>query len=249
MDEYINESAEMQEVADPVVEEETLESEENQDVADPEESTESPTTDEGASEQQTGRTPQDAAFAEMRRRIQELEGANADLERRNGEMHGALSRYFEGEDDEELIINANAYAEEVDPDEYRERYEADRELADLRAQNEELQELLTNQEIERLMQEGLREVQELDPNIKSLEELGDAFVNFISSGLTTKQAYYATLAYNNNEKVFAPDAIGKVADTKAERDFFTSEELDQLTDEELNDPAIFAKAMKSLERL
>lgn len=249
MDEYINESAEMQEVAEPAVEEnDTLESEENQEVADPEESTESPTTDEGA-EQSTGRTPQDAAFAEMRRRIQELEGANADLERRNGEMHGALSRYFEGEDDEELIINANAYAEEVDPDEYRERYEADRELADLRAQNEELQERLTNQEIERLMQEGLREVQELDPNIKSLEELGDAFIDFIASGLDTKKAYYATLAYNNNEKVFAPDAIGKVADTKAERDFFTSEELDQLTDEELNDPAIFAKAMKSLERL
>lgn len=247
MDEYINESAEMQEVADPVVEEETLESEENQEVADPEESTESPTAEE--TEQSTGRTPQDAAFAEMRRRIQELEGANADLERRNGEMHGALSRYFEGEDDEELIINANAYAEEVDPDEYRERYEADRELADLRAQNEELQERLTNQEIERLMQEGLREVQELDPNIKSLEELGDAFIDFIASGLDTKKAYYATLAYNNNEKVFAPDAIGKVADTKAERDFFTSKELDDLTDEELDDPVIFAKAIKSLERL
>lgn len=250
MDEYINESAEMQEVADPAVEEvetDTLGSAENQEVAEPEESTGSPTTEE--SEQSTGRTPQDAAFAEQRRRIQELERANADLERRNGEMHGALSRYFEGEDDEELIINANAYAEEVDPDEYRERYEADRELADLRAQNEELQERLTHQEIERLMQDGLREVQELDPNIKSLDELGDAFVDFIASGLSTKKAYYATLAYNNNEKIFAPDAIGKVADTKAERDFFTSEEIDQLTDEELDDPVIFAKAMKSLERL
>ena len=246
MDEYINESAEMQEVADPVTENEELESAENQDVADPEESENST---ESTEEQSSGKTEADAAFAEMRRRIQELESQNSDLERRNGAMSGALSRYFEGENDDDLIINANAYADERDPDEVRQEYERSMELEELRMQNEELQEQLTKVEIERLMQEGLREVQELDPNIKSLEELGEPFVNFIASGLNTKQAYYATLAYNNNEKIFAPDAIGKVADTKAERDFFTSEELDALTDEDLENEAIFEKAMRSLQRL
>ena len=119
----------------------------------------------------------------------------------------------------------------------------------MRAENEALQEQLTDAEITRLMQEGLREVQELDPNIKSLEELGESFVHFIASGLDTKEAYWATLARNRDERVYAPDAIGRVADTKSERDYFTSEELDALTDEELDDDKIFAKAMRSLERL
>lgn len=245
MDEYINESVEMQDVADPV--EEELESAETQEVADPVE--ESDNSAESTEDHSSGRTEADAAFAEMRRRIQELEAENGDLERRNGAMSGALSRYFEGESDDDLIINANAYADERDPDDVRQEYERNLELEELRMMNEELQEQLTSVEIERLMQDGLREVQELDPNIKSLEELGDTFVDFIANGLTTKQAYYATLAFNNNEKVFAPDAIGKVADTKSERDYFTSEELDALTDEDLNNEKIFEKAMRSLERL
>ena len=129
MDENYNiESAESQEVAElENYEEESLdeESAESQEVADPESSEEE--TPESDTEE-SGRTEADAAFAEMRRRIQELEGANAELERRNGEMHGALSRYFEGDDDEELIINANAYADERDPDDYRQEYERNREL-------------------------------------------------------------------------------------------------------------------------
>ena len=109
MDEnYINESADIQEVADP--EDEALESEEMQDVADPDYSEDS---DEGTDD---GRTAQDAAFAEMRR-------TNQALERANRQMREALSRYFEGETDEELSINALAYAEQRDPDEYREEYE------------------------------------------------------------------------------------------------------------------------------
>jgi hypothetical protein len=34
-----------------------------------------------------------------------------------------------------------------------------------------------------------------------------------------------------------------------EREFFTSEELDQLTPKQLDDPNIFEKAMRSLSRL
>lgn len=238
--EYINESVENQEVAEPETEE--LESAENQEVAEPDQSEET-------HEEPSGRTEADAAFAEMRRRIAELEQANGDLERRNGAMSGALSRYFEGDNDDELIINANAYAEERDPDEYREQYERDLELESLRAQNSALNERLIDAEVTRRMEEGLREVQEIDPSIKTLDELGEHFANFIVAGLSTKEAYFATMQINGTEKVFAPSAIGKVADTKAEREYFTSEELDALTSEELDDPDIFAKAMESLKRL
>ena len=244
-EDYNIESAESQEVAEPETEE--LESAESQEVAEPETS-ETPTEEVSESES-FGRTEADAAFAEMRRQNQDLQSQLEDLARRNAAMSGALSRYFEGEDDDELVINANAYAEERDPDEYRQQYERDLELERLQAQNSALEEQLIDVEVSRLMQEGLREVQEIDPNIKSLDELGDSFVDFIAAGLSTEDAYWAVQAKERNTKVLAPDAIGKVADTKSERDFFTSEELDALTDEDLNDDAIYEKAMRSLQRL
>ena len=233
MDENINTSAESQEVAEP--ETEALESAESQEVAEPE------STEETHEEpKQSGRTESDAAFAEMRRQNQALEQSNR-------MMMEALQRYFDGETAEELSINANAYAEQRDPDDYREEWEHNQEYARLQSENEELQNRLFDAEVDRLMREGLREIQEIDPNVKSLDELGQQFGNFIRAGLTSKEAYYATKAMELKEKVFAPDAIGRVADTKSERDYYTSEELDHLTDEEMD--ANWDKVMRSMQRL
>ena len=234
MDENINiESAENQEVAVP--EEEALESAESQEVAEPE------STEESHEEPQSfGRTEQDAAFAEMRRQNQALEN-----EKRM--MMEALQRYFDGETAEELSLNANAYAEQRDPDDYRAEWEHNQEFLRLQSENEELQNRLLDAEVDRLMREGLREVQSIDPNVKSLDELGATFGNFIRAGLPTKEAYYATKAMELKEKVYAPDAIGKVSDTKAERDFYTSAELDALSDEEMDEN--WDKVMRSLSRL
>ena len=233
MDENINTSAESQEVAEP--ETEALESAESQEVAEPE------STEETHEEpKQSGRTESDAAFAEMRRQNQALEQSNR-------MMMEALQRYFDGETAEELSINANAYAEQRDPDDYREEWEHNQEFARLQSENEELQNKLFDAEVDRLMREGLRDIQEIDPNVKSLDELGQQFGNFIRAGLTSKEAYYATKAMELKEKVFAPDAIGRVADTKSERDYYTSEELDHLTDEEMD--ANWDKVMRSMQRL
>ena len=233
MDENYNESVETQEVAEP--ETEALESAESQDVAEPETS-EEPAEDPKSS----GKTEQDAAFAEMRRKNQELENSNR-------MMMEALQRYFDGDDAEELSLAANAYAEQKSVDEYRDEWEHNQEFLRLQNENEELQNQLLDAQVDRLMREGLREIQEIDPNVKSLEELGDNFGNFIRAGLTTKEAYYATKAMELKEKVFAPDAIGRVSDTKAERDYYTSAELDALTDEEMDEN--WDKVMRSLQRL
>ena len=238
MDEnYINESADIQEVAEP--ETEALESEETQDVAEP--ATEEDSTQ--STETVREKNDQDAAFAEMRRTNQALEKANRQLRE-------ALSRYFEGETDEELSINALAYAEQRDPDEYREEYERRAEYETLQAENENLKEQLLNAQVERIMREDLATIKEIAPDVKSLDELGESFIKMrLDGGLSVKEAYYACKALELKEKVLAPDAIGKVSDTKAERDYYTSEEIDNLTDEELDDPDIWAKVMKSMDRL
>ena len=241
MEEYINESAETQEVAEPEMD---VESEEMQDVAEPAEA-ESETAEEPTEE--NGRTPQDAAFAEQRRRIAELEERERTLASDNEAMMAALSRYFEGETAEELSINANAYAEQRDPDEVREEYERAKEFESLKTENQRLTDQLLDAEVDRLMREGLREVQEIDPSVKSLDDLGDEFARFIGAGLSSREAYFAVKAMEMKDKVFAPDAIGKVADTKAERDYYTSEELDHLTDEEMEEN--WDKVMRSMSRL
>lgn len=236
MEDYINESAEMQEVAEPATDVE--ESAETQEVAEP--VSEEETHEESHEEPSDSRTDADARFAEMRRQ-------NEAFQRENQLMRQALSRFFDGETAEDLSINANAYAEQRDPEEYRAEYERDLEYETLRNENASLQEQLLNAQVDQLMREGLREVQSIDPNVKSLDELGDSFANFIKAGLSTKEAFYATKAMELKEKVYAPDAIGKVADTKAERDYYTSEELDNLTDEEMN--ANWDKVMRSMGRL
>lgn len=238
MDENINiESAENQEVAEPEMDE-ALESEEMQEVAEPDEADDS---EESQEEPETHeRTEADARFAEMRRQ-------NQALEREAQMMREALSRYFEGETAEELSINANAYAEERDPDEYREEWERTQDYERALRENEELRDKVLEMEIDRRMEEGLREVREIDPSVKSLDELGESFIHMIAAGLTTKEAYYATLAMRSKEKVSAPDPIGKVSDNRVERDYYTSEELDNLTDEELDEN--WDKVMRSMDLL
>lgn len=233
MDEYINESAETQEVAEP--ETDVAESAESQEVAEPEpETTNQP--------EENRKTESDAAFAEMRR-------ANQQLEREKQQMMAALSRYFDGDTPEDLSINAMAYADQRDPEEYRAEWEHDQEFEQLKAYKEQLEKELFDMHVDRLMRDGLRDIQAIDPNVKSLDDLGENFAKFISAGLTSTEAYWASKAQQMKEKVLAPSAIGRVSETKAERDFYTSEELDRLTSEDLKDDAVFEKAMRSLERL
>ena len=237
MDENINiESAEIQEVAEPEMDE-ALESAETQEVAEPATEADNSTAEVAETPQ---RTEADARFAEMRRQ-------NQQLEREAQMMREALSRYFEGETAEELSINANAYAEERDPDEYRVEWERQQDYERAMRENEELKDKMLEMEIDRRMRDGLREIQEIDPNVKSLDELGESFIHMIAAGLSNKEAYYATLAMKSKEKVFAPDPIGRVSDNRIERDYYTSEELDNLTDEELD--ANWDKVMRSMDLL
>jgi hypothetical protein len=239
MEDYINESVETQDVADLDTDVEN-ESEETQEVAEPE-------TEVVDNSQEETRTKQDAAFAEQRRRIQELERANEEARAENEQMLAALQRFFDGDNATDLSINANAYAEQRDPEEYRAEYEQKAELERLKADNQSLLEQINSIKVEQLMRDGLKEIQAIDPNVKSLEELGETFAHFIGAGLTSKEAYYATIARDAKEKVQPPDAIGRVNDTKIERDYYTSEELDNLSSDEMD--ANWDKVMRSMDRL
>ena len=242
MDENINTSAEIQEVAEP--ETEALESAETQEVAEPDEANDSTEVVEEnadeAEEEPRGKNDADAAFAEMRRN-------NEALRRENEMLMDALGNYFEGDTAEELSINAGAYANDQDPDDFRAEWERAKEFEGLKEENEVLKNQLVEVEIDRRMQEGLREIQEIDPNIESLDELGPSFINMVRAGLTNKEAYFATITMNARAKVMPPDDIGRVADNRVERDYYTSEEIDHMSRTEIREN--WDKVMRSLEKM
>lgn len=243
MEDYINNtSAEMEEVADLS---DDVTSEETEDVAEPLNSEDADTTEsneehEESTPQVSKKTEQDSAFAEMRRK-------NKELEDENKLMLDALSRYFNGGNAQELSIQAQAYADDRNPDEVRAEFERTQEAERLKSENEELQEQILNIQLEKRMADDLRTIQGIDPTVKSLEDLGESYLHYISAGLDATDAYYASLLKDQKEKVYPPDAIGKIADTKIDRDYYTSEELDNLTDAELD--ANWEKVMRSMKRL
>ena len=75
-----------------------------------------------------------------------------------------LSRYFDGETPEELALRAQAYSEEREYDDVKADYDRDRELEELREQVRLAEEEKRNLEIDQLIAQGLRDVQEIDPS-------------------------------------------------------------------------------------
>ena len=180
---------------------------------------------EPAEPDESGRSAQDAAFAEQRRRIQELERQNADYEE-------ALGLFFDGDD---KIVQAHVLGEQKTEEQVRAEIERENELARLKAENEEMQEEIASREAERMMAEDLEKIQQIDPSIKSLDDLGEDFLEYIASGqLDGLQAYYAVKAKSEVEKIVPPEPVGKVNAEPAPKDYFTREEVESMSQAEVS---------------
>ena len=178
---------------------------------------------EPSDDESDGRTPSDAAFADMRRRNQELE-------RRLAEYDEALSYVFEGEGDERLV-KARAFGE----GKTEEQILAERELETLRSEKEALEEELENAEIERRMAEDLETIKKIDPSVKSLLDLDQSYFQMIATGMVTaEQAYYATKQMASRDAVNTPEPVGQVNQSPAEKDFFTREEVEAMSKEQVS---------------
>ncbi len=241
------ESVETPEVAEP---ENANESEEIQEVADPESEEQSETVDEevdddlNEDEDEGGyESPSDAAFASMRRELQEAR-------RQNEQMQNALKIYFNGDDADSLAIQARAYAEDRSEEEVRADVEKENRLRQLEERNKELEDQVRDAEVHRMINDSVATLSKIDPTIKSegdLEKLGDVFLNLIANGVDTETAYWASQAEQYHNKVNAPGDIGKASPAVTERDYYTSEELDALSKEEIRKN--WDKVQRSMNRL
>ena len=231
-----NLSVETQEVAEPVTE-----SVETQEVAEP-----------VAEETVTsGRTEVDAAFAEQRRARQEAERRAAEAERRIAEMEAASRARSEAimrlTGDENAEVNALAESMGLDPSDVMATLNASQESAKKDLEIQMLREQLDSVRVDNEIQKDLAELQKIDPSIKSLNDLGETFPEFIKAGLTAEQAYYAIKGKEIANRVVPAKEIGKLQDSKPpEKDFFTEAEVAAMTPQEKYDNA--EKIMASLPR-
>lgn len=243
MDEYNNdevfESEEMQEVADPAVE-----SEESQEVAAPEVVEENNSQAEESKEVQTevsAKTEADSRFAEMRR----------ENERIKAEQENMLNTFknlgFHGSNTDEIYDAVNAHLTGRDVSEIRqERISRQQEEQKSNAVMQEL-ETLRQRERERVFADDLKTIQGLDPKVKDLKELGEEFWKLKAAGVDTVIAFNAVNTKKQSEKVTPPPVMGKVnSSTTAQKDFYTPEEVDRLTEADLDNPKVMETVMKSM---
>ena len=235
-----NEGAEVEETS------ETQETAEPAELADEQaEPAEEEQEQEEAEDIPQGKRSRDSAFAEMRRAREEAEKRNEELNARLLELERAqkeaeLRQYGEsiGLSEEEIQdVLADARAEE------------EKELArqSLEEENQRLNEELLNIQIDRQMAQDLADIQAIDPSVKSLDQLGDDFFQFIGGGMDGIHAYYAMKTMKEANSIKPAPKIGKANQASVPRDYYTSEELDALSQEEILEN--WDKVQRSMDKL
>lgn len=231
---------------------------ETQEVAEPEtsqvEETQTETVDEQAETEEVARpqqTPEEnAAFARMRRE-QEQARREAEVYRKQAErMAQAASKFgYQGNPDE-VADQIEAAATGKPLDQVRaERLQ--REQSMLQAQQAAAErDLYKNQLIEfqvkSAMERDLTAIRKIDKTVKKLDDLGPEFASLVNSGVDAQTAYFAIKAKEQANSKPKPKDIGAIGSGTKEKDYYTPDEVDRLTDEEMNDPKIRAKVRKSM---
>lgn len=229
-----------------------------QEVAEPETQVEEPTqtepvveqaeTEEVAKPQQT--PEENAAFARMRRE-QEQARREAEIYRKQAErMAQAASKFgYQGNPDE-VADQIEAAATGKPLEQVRsERLQLEQSM--LQAQQAAAErDLYKNQLIEfqvkSAMERDLAAIRKIDKTVKKLDDLGPEFASLVNSGVDAQTAYFAVKAKEQANTKPKPKDIGAIGAGNKEKDYYTPDEVDRLTDEEMNDPKIRAKVRKSM---
>lgn len=225
--EELNLSVETQEVAEPVIEntevtEQVEQSVEKQEVAEP--------------VQPERNFEKDSAYAKMRREAEQLKKEKELLER-------SLQQFgFKGTP-EEIADQAMAHYLDKPVEEIRAARLAKEQESNLEAELNFYKE----QEITRIMGEDLKKIQKIDPTVKSLEELDQRYFQFIANGLDGEAAFVALQQLQKKEKKTPPAEVGKINSSgKQIKDYYSKEEVDRLTEADLDDPKIWQRVRNSM---
>lgn len=219
------EGAEVQEAADPAVQDaEPTEVEETQDTINPEPGAEDKSTEAEGNSDSANR-----AFAEMRRQVEEYERENARLQKQIELQDSALGLYVEGDDKTAAAI---AQATGLSLEEVRSTIAEQDELEELRARAERSEAELEDLQIEQMMADDLMELKSIDPNIE-FDDLPDNFFDLIGAGVDATTAYYASQKANEVNRTEPMKAPGEVATGGETKTYYTKEEVEKMTPEQV----------------
>lgn len=230
-----------------------------QEVAEPVEITEeSPAT--GVNEAEPAEQPQrdlsrDAAFAKMRREAEdarrEAQEAKREAERHQQESvkwREALGKYdVKADNPSDALDSAEAYRTGRAVDEVRKERLANERLQTLESKTREYEKILA----QKVYEEDLGAIKALYPDLKAktVDDLGPDFMRLRAAGVDPVVAYGAVHSKEDLERKPVPPSTGSVKTTgTAESEFYSDDELNSLTDKQLNDPKTLEKAMRSLTR-
>lgn len=183
-----------------------------------------------------GKKSADTAFAEMRRR--------------NAELESELEEFRQAQEEQDMLDRQSeieALAEElgIDAEELQNAVEEQERIEAIQAENEQLRAREANRDIEQMMKDDLAEIQAIDPSIKSFDDL-PGYNTYVQGGVRGAKAYFAIMAENELTKPKPAKAPGQVNKTPTEKDYYTSEEIDQMSVEEIQ--ANLEKVRRSMER-
>lgn len=197
------------------------------------------------------RREKEAALAEKER----IAAEKAEIEARYQQMQQHLKTIGYGDNVE---IALEAQARNMTPEQVLEER---RQLSIKQAEQEKVNQkiskleeenaLFKNQFAEEQYKKDLAEIktQFPDEDAEDIKALGKTFMTLRANGVDNITAYKAIM--DSRKKPTPPPVIGKVNDTSANEvsEYFSSEELDRITDEQYANPKIREKIMKSLRKL
>lgn len=209
-----------------------------------EETTEEPTTEEIAKPQQSAE--ENSKFAEIRRKYEE-ETRKSQNETRL--LTEALKKYgYDGSPDE-IADKLLSESEGITPEEARAIREREESIeAEKKATQSELQ-MYKSLAIEKLMEDDLKKIQSVYPEVKSLNELGEDFLKAMSAADRDPIIAYEVIKLKKDREIKKPPEIGGVnQSSQKEKDFYTSAEVDKLTDKDYDNPKIMEIVRKSMSK-
>lgn len=188
---------------------------------------------------------ENAKYAAARR---EAETKAKALEAQNKRLLDALKGYgYEGSPDE-IADNLFAAQKGITPEEAKQQREAEEAKSQEAEETKGELEFYKSLAIQKLMADDLRTLQEVYPEVKGFEELGDEFMSLLTATHDPILAYEAVKAKEAKTKKTPPPEMGSVGTTAGkEKDFYTPGEVDKLTASDYdNNPKLMDIVRKSM---
>lgn len=204
-----------------------------------------------------------ARFAKMRREAEASAKEVAELKKQLAERDKLMDTVgdiygYKGSPDEVrdmLIANDRGISVEqlraeraADAAKQRSLVENDPEYKRVMEENRNLQDRLIGDRMERDLQ--LLKSEYPDIKAETVDDLGEDYAKLIGLGWSAKEAYEGSLARTRANMKTPPPSTGSVKTPPAtEKEFYTSEEVDRITREDLRkDPTLLEKIKRSMAR-